>query len=506
MAVSSDFEKPQHDSPAQNQDKSSASKNNKKTKEKIIPSKRQKMNKGLDMKKLKKLLEADKAAGNQETNGESKPNVKNKKRASEKQAPSFVEMERNKKFQQTLEADDSFNPLQADKGIGNKNKIEKPCGNDSGKTDKRKRENENKTFEKERSKKFKTDKGISKSWKKGGIGREKNRAKQHKSQKEETPFKGGFVFVGNIDLKAKRKGIQKFFQTYGEVEGVRICSLDQAHPQDRKNIAPFRKSLQFQEASQCAYVRFKIAESATAALDANSKIFRGNSIVVLNSSGNRTVSGRSSVFVGNVPVDTNEDELEELFQECGKIESVRIVRENKSDTERAIAYVNFETREAIAQAIKKNNTELRGQNLRVQHYSMQIQTEKNREKISAIKQKKEERASLAKPHTNREDWAGKKPWQRGDKKPSSYGNRPFTGGKFRPNDRTEGGDRRNFEDDRKKASFTQMHPDVKPRKHIRFDEENNTSRGNMRPHSVDFQPLSHVTNMDKPKLHIKFDD
>lgn len=40
--------------------------------------------------------------------------------------------------------------------------------------------------------------------------------------------------------------------------------------------------------------------------------------------------------------DTNEDELEELFQECGKIESVRIVRENKSDTERAIAYVNFE--------------------------------------------------------------------------------------------------------------------------------------------------------------------
>lgn len=98
MAVSSDFEKPQHDSPAQNQDKSSASKNNKKTKEKIIPSKKQKMNKGLDMKKLKKLLEADKAAGNQETNGESKPDVKNKKRASEKQAPSFVEMERNKKI------------------------------------------------------------------------------------------------------------------------------------------------------------------------------------------------------------------------------------------------------------------------------------------------------------------------------------------------------------------------------------------------------------------------
>lgn len=68
---------------------------------------------------------------------------------------------------------------------------------------------------------------------------------------------------------------------------------------------------------------------------------------------------------------------------------------------------------------------------------LQIQTEKNREKISAIKQKKEERTSLAKPHTNREDWADKKPWQRGDKKPSSYGNRPFTGGKFRPNDRTE---------------------------------------------------------------------
>lgn len=55
-------------------------------------------------------------------------------------------------------------------------------------------------------------------------------------------------------------------------------------------------------------------------------------------------------------------------------------------------------------------------------------------------------------------------------------------------------------------SDTHLQTDVKPRKHIRFDEENNTSRGNMRPQSVDFQPVLHVTNMDKPKLHLKFDD
>ncbi|XP_047499817.1 RNA-binding protein 34-like isoform X2 [Penaeus chinensis] len=470
-----------------------ASKNEKKTSKKVASSKKQQLNKGLYMKKLKKMLEADGAAVNQEANNES--NVRNKK------SPAF-EKERNTKIQQTLEADGSFIPIQANKGIGNRNKSEKSWGKDSTKAENRKRANENQAVEKEGSKKFKpmleTDKRSSKSWKKNVVEEEEAHVKPHKTQSEteESQLKGDSVFVGNIDLKAKRKSIQKFFQTYGEVEGVRICSLDQAHPQDRKNMASFKKSLQFQLASQCAYVRFKSAESATAAVDANNKIFRGHSIVVFSSCGNHSVNGRASVFVGNVSVDADEDELEKIFQECGEIESVRIFRESNSDTERAIAYVNFETPKAIPQAIKKNNTRLRGHCLRVQRYSLRIQMEKNRKKISANKQKREERASLAKPQTNGKTLAGR------DRRPSNYGNRPFTGVKFR----TMGGDRKNFEGDRKKVSDTQMLTDVKPRKHIRFDEENNTSRGNMRPQSVDFQPMSHVTNMDKPKLHLKFDD
>lgn len=490
MAVSSDSDRPQHDS------KGEASKEEKKTSKKVASSKKQQMNKGLYMKKLKKLLEADGAAVNQEANSEGV--VRNKK------SPS-IEKERNKKIQQTLEAGDSFIPIQANKGLGNKNKIEKSWGKDSTKTENRKRSNENQTVEKERSKKFKpmleTEKRTSKSWKKRVVGGEETHAKPRKTQsgKEKSQLKGDSVFVGNIDLKAKRKSIQKFFQTYGEVVGVRICSLDQAHPQDRKNIASFKKSLQFQQASQCSYVKFKSAESATAALDANNKIFRGFSIVVFSACGNRSVSGKASVFVGNVPVDTNEEELEKIFQECGEVESVRIFRESNSDTERAIAYVNFETPEAIAHAIKKNNTRLRGQGLRVQRYSLQVQMEKNRKKISANRQKREKRASLAKPQTNRKNVAGREPWQRGDWRPSNHGNRPFTGGKFRTNDKT-------VEGDKKKVSDTHLQTDVKPRKHIRFDEENNTSRGNMRPQSVDFQPVLHVTNMDKPKLHLKFDD
>ncbi|XP_063613661.1 RNA-binding protein 34-like [Penaeus indicus] len=480
MVVSSDSDKPQHDSMG------NASKEEKKTSKKVPSSKKQQMNKGLYMKKLKKMLEADGATVNPEANSESK--------ARNNKSPSFGK-ERNKKIQQTLEAN---------KGIGNKNKREKPWGKDSTKAENRKRTNENQTVENENegSKKFKpmveTVKRSSKSWKKRVVEGEETHVKPHKiqSEKEESQLKGDSVFVGNIDLKAKRKGIQKFFQTYGEVEGVRICSLDQAHPQDRKNIASFKKSLKFQQASQCAYVRFKSAESATAALEANNKIFRGYSIVVFSSCGNRSVSGRASVFVGNVPVDTNEDELGKIFQECGEIESVRIFRESNSDTERAIAYINFETPKAIPQAIKKNNTMLRGQGLRVQRYSLRVQMEKNRKKISANKQKREERASVTKPRTNRKNLAGREHRQREDWQPSNYGNRPFKGGKFR----TMGGDRKNFEDD------TQMLTDVKPRKHIRFDEENNTSRGNMRPQSVDFQPMSHVTNMEKPKLHLKFDD
>ncbi|XP_042879089.1 RNA-binding protein 34-like [Penaeus japonicus] len=551
MDVSSDAENAQHDSPAQNEKIPDASGDKEMANEKQTPdtskegtmktnmegtpSGGMRTKKALFVKKLKKMLEADAKLVTAQASNKSKAEkpeekksteAENKKVANESQMPSF-EKERNNKFKKILEADGSFTPLQA-----NKSKFKKPQEKYSAETETKKRANENQTpfFETGRNKKFKQmseagdsfiplqrNKGVNEQSTKMEVveGKETN-TKSNKIQiwKEDSQVEGDSVFVGNIDLKAKRKDLLKFFKPYGEVDGVRICSLDKAHPLDRKKAASFKESFQLPQSSPCAYVRFKNTESVTTALDANDKIFRGNRILVFSACGNRIISFKSSVFVGNVPYDANEEEIEEVFQKCGAIESVRIFRDSDPDAERTIAYVNFKTPEAIPLAIRKNNAKLRGQRLRVQRYSMRVQMEKDRrkkvviqQKKETIKQKREERALLPKPKMKKKKkFAGRRTWERGDRRPSGYGNKPFSGGRFNANDRmTMGGNRRNFADDRRN-----MLPDVnstahmnKPKMHIRFDEGNNM----MRPKPAgDFHPMPQSSNMAKPKLHIKFDD
>jgi RNA recognition motif-containing protein len=72
------------------------------------------------------------------------------------------------------------------------------------------------------------------------------------------------------------------------------------------------------------------------------------------------------LYVGGLPYSTTERELEDLFAEHGKIESVRIITDRMTGRSRGFGFVEMGSEEESEAAIKAfNGTELGGRTLTV---------------------------------------------------------------------------------------------------------------------------------------------
>lgn len=72
------------------------------------------------------------------------------------------------------------------------------------------------------------------------------------------------------------------------------------------------------------------------------------------------------LYVGNLPYDTGEDQLQELFAQFGQVDSVRVMRDMATGRARGFAFVEMSTDdEAQRAASGLNETDLGGRNLTV---------------------------------------------------------------------------------------------------------------------------------------------
>lgn len=61
------------------------------------------------------------------------------------------------------------------------------------------------------------------------------------------------------------------------------------------------------------------------------------------------------LYVGNLPYNTQDSDLKELFQEFGEIESVRLITDRETGRSKGFAFVEFSTKEAADAAINGLN-------------------------------------------------------------------------------------------------------------------------------------------------------
>jgi RNA recognition motif-containing protein len=72
------------------------------------------------------------------------------------------------------------------------------------------------------------------------------------------------------------------------------------------------------------------------------------------------------LYVGNLPYDTGESQLQDLFAQAGSVESVAVMRDMATGRARGFAFVEMSSEDEAQNAIGQfNNYELGGRNLSV---------------------------------------------------------------------------------------------------------------------------------------------
>ncbi len=79
------------------------------------------------------------------------------------------------------------------------------------------------------------------------------------------------------------------------------------------------------------------------------------------------------LYVGNLSFSTEERTLEDLFNQAGPVQSVRVMRDKATGQSRGFAFVEMETEDAARAAIEKFNTaEVEGRRLAVNEARPQV--------------------------------------------------------------------------------------------------------------------------------------
>lgn len=182
------------------------------------------------------------------------------------------------------------------------------------------------------------------------------------------------IFVGNVHVKAiqdkkAKKEFEAFFAVYGDLESFRFRSIPVGKSPSRK-VAFITKQVREGEDTCNAYVVFKHKDSAEKAVKANGSLLFEHHLRIdrIYSEGSNEKGSKKSVFVGNLATETKEEELWKLFENCGEIESVRIVKDKVSNASKGIGFVNFKDRSSVILAIKLEGTTFKGRQIRVFHY------------------------------------------------------------------------------------------------------------------------------------------
>jgi RNA recognition motif-containing protein len=73
-----------------------------------------------------------------------------------------------------------------------------------------------------------------------------------------------------------------------------------------------------------------------------------------------------NIYVGNIPFDAGEDDLRELFETYGQVDSAKIISDHFSGRSRGFGFVEMADREEGLKAIEElDSRDFKGRNLRV---------------------------------------------------------------------------------------------------------------------------------------------
>ncbi|XP_068625484.1 uncharacterized protein [Battus philenor] len=195
------------------------------------------------------------------------------------------------------------------------------------------------------------------------------------------------LFVGNVPFSAKcKKEIKKIFSKYGQIDTVRIRTVPVKDGRVTPKLAVIKNELHPDRSTVNVYVKFRDPSSVNEALAENGTVLNDHHLRVTRSDCTGSEHDpKCSVFIGNLPFAMEDEALQQKFQQCGEIDSVRIIRDKKTNAGKGFGYVNFKSKDAVELALALSEEELTVKNriLRVKRCSQATHKQKQQDNRGA---------------------------------------------------------------------------------------------------------------------------
>lgn len=163
------------------------------------------------------------------------------------------------------------------------------------------------------------------------------------------------IFVGNLPVNTKKEQVKTFFKSFGPVKTVRLRS------HTGKKI--YNRSTVQKDAFITAFVVLDSEQMAEKAVESCPKTFRDRRIRVTLAA-QKKGANKKTIFVGNLPYATVDDDLYQVFSTCGEVESIRTIRGPNGCT--GIAYVSFKEKNSLILALQLQGTMIRDRPIRLE--------------------------------------------------------------------------------------------------------------------------------------------
>jgi len=84
-----------------------------------------------------------------------------------------------------------------------------------------------------------------------------------------------------------------------------------------------------------------------------------------------------NIYIGNLPRETNESEISELFSQFGEVTSVRLIKDRFTDQPKGFGFLEMEQSSALKAINDLNDTELKGRKIVVNEARPKEDRERN---------------------------------------------------------------------------------------------------------------------------------
>ncbi|XP_044731179.1 RNA-binding protein 34 [Chrysoperla carnea] len=225
---------------------------------------------------------------------------------------------------------------------------------------------------------------------------ETNEGKSKIDPEKQAAINNRTIFVGNWPLKKEKKHLKRFFKKYGTIETVRFRSVPVGDIRIPKKVTAITKQFHPDRTSTNAYVQFADEASAKRALAANGSCVDEDEakhhLRVTLSTTNGDHDPKKAIFLGNVHFQAEEDDLWKIFGDCGEIESVKIIRDQKTNLSKGMGYVNFKSTDGVELALKMDEVNIKDRPLRIKRVQVKP--------VKKVKKEKKQKMSLKHPVSN----------------------------------------------------------------------------------------------------------